>query len=109
MSKHTPGPWVAHVSKVDEDSGNEVMLIRSVDPLRGIASFEVLDEEDEANGRLIAAAPELLEALKLLQAIMSDSEGVAGYHRNGAVMSWGESEDLNPEIITALIKKAEGT
>lgn len=69
MSKHTPGPWIAHVSMVDPESGNEVMLIRSENPLRGIVHFELEGRpEDEANARLIAAAPELLERSRSLVA-----------------------------------------
>jgi hypothetical protein len=64
MSKHTPGPWVSHVSKVDEFTGNEVILIRAESPLRGIVSIEDDHEEAQANARLIAAAPEMLRALK---------------------------------------------
>jgi hypothetical protein len=63
MSKHTPGPWKA------DDKGKAVFI-----PLRahhceqlgiqvGFVSWED-DKESLANARLIAAAPELLEALK---------------------------------------------
>jgi len=61
---HTPGPWKA------DDKGKAVFI-----PLRahhceqlgiqvGFVSWED-DKESLANARLIAAAPELLEALKL--------------------------------------------
>lgn len=63
MSKFTPGPWVAHISKVDEITGNDVMLIRSERPMRGIVGIEIEREEDEANARLIATAPEMFELL----------------------------------------------
>ena len=61
MSKHTPGPWqVEH---------------------GGVNSFDVWLEgwkvpkltENEANGRLIAAAPDMLAALKGLRCIMSET------------------------------------
>jgi hypothetical protein len=48
--KHTPGPW-----------GDKQVLIRGATFL-AIAHFQ--SKEAEANARLIAAAPDLLEALK---------------------------------------------
>lgn len=35
------------------------------------------------------------EALAALLAIIDDSEGVAGYHRNGAVAEWGEFAEVD--------------
>jgi hypothetical protein len=81
MSNHTPGPW-------GTDDGAEVW------PMEGPTSFVTLArvtgpwsdsqwygsvEEGRANGRLIAAAPELLDALKdcchrLRQWIESDDD-----------------------------------
>jgi len=54
MSGHTPGPW-----KLDIFDGGI-----NVDGERPIALMLGLAEEGLANARLIAAAPELLEALK---------------------------------------------
>ncbi|MGY2363714.1 hypothetical protein ACW9IO_14275 [Pseudomonas azotoformans] len=64
--KHTPGPWV-----VDPDSPTD---ISPADDLRlGIASISHADEaggrwlfgdQSKANAKLIAAAPDLLEALE---------------------------------------------
>lgn len=61
MSKHTPGPWFAvdyagfvSIQSVDEYSDSDVLNI-AVDP------------NAEANGKLAAAAPDLLEALKEAQ------------------------------------------
>jgi hypothetical protein len=56
-TKHTPGPWYVtrhndlQYSISQKETGYDEMI-------------EALDEEDEANAKLIAAAPELLEALK---------------------------------------------
>ena len=38
---------------------------------------------------LNAIALELLEALQGLLAIVGDSQGVAGYHLNGEIATWG--------------------
>lgn len=60
-AQHTPGPWI--------NIGNGDIVARSDNYCGGekdIASvFLTRNDEDEANARLIAAAPDLLEALKL--------------------------------------------
>ncbi len=66
MSKHTPGPW--RVWEVSEEHWN---ICETEDRARHshFASVSVGNcwwDEGKANARLIAAAPELLEALKLL-------------------------------------------
>ena len=61
MSEHTTGPWCvigSHVYQVEEVGGRGVLHGGSV---KGATT-----EEREANIRLIAAAPELLEALWVL-------------------------------------------
>lgn len=58
MNKHTPGPW--HIQQGDDGE----MLIKPI-PGQVVAVVEPQadKEEEAANARLIAAAPELLEAL----------------------------------------------
>lgn len=51
-------------------------------------------EETKANAKLIASAPDLLNALISVLNIMNDSEGVAGYHLNGDIASWDEFEEI---------------
>ncbi|MNH37244.1 hypothetical protein D3C79_981240 [compost metagenome] len=41
----------------------------------------------------------LLEALKGVLGVMNNSQGVAGWHQNGAIATWDE---LLPEVVTAL-------
>jgi hypothetical protein len=61
MSKHTPGPWI--VARDMRGTGN--MLVDGVVNAegRGIANCGT---NGEGNARLIAAAPDLLEALESL-------------------------------------------
>lgn len=92
MSKHTAGPWEYQKGACD---------IITKD--KWIADIKWLSSEDDANGFLIAAAPELLEALK-------------------RALEWGESEIHNEydgasmlkerlaelDFLRAAISKAEG-
>lgn len=71
---HTPGPW--HIDQLA--TGN--LRIRAVDQNDGLLCFvaaiygdqidSVVGNEVRANARLIAAAPDLLEAAKELLALM---------------------------------------
>ena len=68
MSKHTPGPWkvgqyLGSPSSfcVHMDAGDKGRGIDVVEAVAGITT-----EQRLANARLIAAAPELLEALQML-------------------------------------------
>ena len=56
MSKHTPGPWVVR------DGGTGYINQIGIDPSIGCAYGA--GEEVDANARLIAAAPEMLNALR---------------------------------------------
>lgn len=78
MSKHTPGTWSDYYAKlapvgsvaVWSDQGGMVRRVALCGTHEGID----LDEA-EANARLIAAAPDLLEALKELVAYATDGLG----------------------------------
>jgi hypothetical protein len=67
MSKHTPGPWV-----IDDSNPNLVArlvngvyeYVCAVEP-SSFSNRECNQEQEEADARLIAAAPDLLEALKM--------------------------------------------
>ena len=104
MSAHTPGPWRYCRENGSRTTGRH--MIAGAKPgylaeVRDCGSGDV-----GANARLIAAAPELLEALKGMLAIVSDSRGVAGYHLNGNTAEWGEFDEVDAAIDA--IAKAEG-
>jgi hypothetical protein len=80
MSKHTPGPWEIakpafgeqHIyvssgnsvrGKLPAHSGRQHICVVPYEGKRGAIAYH---EMFNANARLIAAAPELLEALKLI-------------------------------------------
>lgn len=76
-SKHTPGPW--EVRTIDNSLG-------SVDTVGGVVTVAQAQEvsvadrnlgspERKANARLIAAAPDLLEALQSLVACITSTRG----------------------------------
>lgn len=62
---HTPGPWIGGIEKLDEirseQTGMVVCTIRPVDPIGVIVLHRTISD---ANSKLIAAAPELLDALQ---------------------------------------------
>ena len=64
MSKHTPGPWTANRAyRIDKEYGR-IALIVPVNGENPIAEMtpDYIADMTQANARLIAAAPELLEA-----------------------------------------------
>jgi hypothetical protein len=68
-TKHTPAPWYIGVatSTIESPIGEKFFGVGSAEG-RGIcrvSRLSTLDNEDEANASLIAAAPELLAACEL--------------------------------------------
>jgi hypothetical protein len=68
MSKHTPGPWV--VDKAPSTLGGNGFTVRAGGAIICTAfpgaSTDRIEPVAELNARLIAAAPDLLEALRPL-------------------------------------------
>ena len=93
MAKHTPGPWRQneHGNLVCYPDGLEV----------GILSSQLPKEEREANARLIAAAPDLLDSLQHLSNV---------YEHIWVKMSDGEMAIVKGawEVAEMAIAKAEG-
>ena len=87
MGKHTPGPWVAKFHPHYRDTD---WRIKPAHPIRGsTAGFAPLaivkgderiygEAEKEANARLIAAAPELLESAKDALGMLEDMQMTCG-------------------------------
>lgn len=66
MSKHTPGPWVINHSGLQEPTGDyDHIHAESNRALQAICKV-VRRHDSKANAKLIAAAPDLLEALEAL-------------------------------------------
>ena len=99
QGKHTPGPWAvnpfaAQVDAFNENGGATVCELLWPTEVRSEA-------ETEANARLIAAAPDLLAALKALRRYIT-----IRYSEFGEVLNEGAVTDL--ATIDAAIAKAEG-
>ena len=91
MSKHTPGPW-----SVTARSNNMIDVIHAnrapgaiTLALCRVQARQSWLKEAEANARLIAAAPEMLEALE------------TAYYNEGGYQAWKEQ-------VRAAIRKATG-
>jgi hypothetical protein len=92
MSAHTPGPWyIAHHSDVQGEKSIDVRhCLDSAPKQPEIHQIARLHEADEANARLIAAAPEMLDAL---QAVCD---------------AYGERDTLLMAQVKAALAKAKG-
>ena len=67
-TKHTPGPWIAHEGAIFQEKPHGEVSPLICDTING---RKFTGEERGANARLIAAAPELLDALQSLLARVS--------------------------------------
>lgn len=75
--KHTPGPWAVYDDSRDGKTGRIEIAARGKTVAR---IYHSVAAEDLPNARLIAAAPELLEAMNQMVANFGDtpSEAVVG-------------------------------
>lgn len=94
MSKHTPGPWSVDPSefcgaRINGPHGLSVAHATQRDTFPSNSPGSISQSEAEANGRLISAAPELLEALRdtlaLLEAYCGESEGCTRKQARAAI------------------------
>jgi hypothetical protein len=97
MSKHTPGPWAISAPDADADAiaiwaPNETYCIGEVFNVSRIPA-------NAANARLIAAAPELLEALQAL---------IAEYEPNLKAFATDAPRKAKWESACAIVAKATG-
>jgi hypothetical protein len=67
QAKHTPGNWVVGDGRVNDLAGMHLAVGLEGDPWKPICLISVVEKvnaTDEANARLIAAAPDLLNACR---------------------------------------------
>ena len=75
-TKHTPGPWIAgqFLSRAENAEAPEGMTVLCrVDGIPIMVARNTLCDDPMADARLVAAAPELLAALRNLQQAVADA------------------------------------
>lgn len=87
MSKHTPGPW--------KTTHSEVGGYRVSDSTGWGVAVVLKDTNDEANARLMAAAPQMFEALETADALI---------HR---LLMGADYAQKEVEVIKAALEAAE--
>ncbi len=99
---HTPGPW--HYSEVIKGRDQYYRQIRADFKIAevhachsGVAGSKKGREEDQANARLIASAPELLEQCKLFEKLLST-----------LIMEGHSGADLERDNLQAILDRVEG-
>lgn len=77
---HTKGPWEVKRYK-------HIHYIATEDNTKQICEFSEVTDNNEANARLIASAPELLETLKeVIKALIPIKKGIdEKYYNNGEI------------------------
>lgn len=106
--KHTPGPWrVADDGSIGTILSIDGTVVAQAQQCRP-RTHDPLHLERKANARLIAAAPELLEALKsTMNHIKMLEEGIEDLRQLGATAQFCGVSFSHAEAIAA-IAKAEG-
>lgn len=105
-TKYTPGPWHLNMFIVCANVSSGTVSIET--PIADVCNTgaERWRDEEVANARLIAAAPELLEALQLIIGMAED--GYKLHIKNGSHQEF-LSEDRDALIkANQVIKKAKG-
>lgn len=102
MSKHTPGPWTTKFRRhVNFEENSHIHLLTDKEGFNiGLLSSWVNDPETKleakANALLIAAAPDLLEALEELllawDECQNPRDGVAEHARSAIARAKGEHQ-----------------
>lgn len=103
MTKHTPGPW--HRTHTAE--AGAICKIVGAAPAGNIATVHSVPDDwggHEENARLIAAAPDLLAALRDLY----DMTGSSGWQNAGATLGEREKRIACLNLARAAIAKAKG-
>ena len=119
MLKHTPGPW-SYIGDDDGDfvvfAGGEFVCNIGESPFAAVSEYPettiVAFDTDQANARLISAAPDLLEACKgMLEnyiTLRRISLDLARSDRPGWCPGVTVDDDVHVIAVRAAIAKAEG-
>lgn len=105
MTQHTPGPWVVdyrqtigHIKAMIDPTRQKTPTVARYD----MAAPTISQAEANANARLIAAAPDLLAACRLML------DAINEHHKDGSIL-WVSPGETAWELLTDVIVKATGT
>jgi hypothetical protein len=96
MTQHTPGPWKTSFlddTRIEDKNGSDVAM--------ALGEYSTESDRMEANARLIAAAPDLLEAAKSAWMLIEQ------INEFGKCVD-GQTFDLAYDKVKAAIAKAKG-
>ena len=99
MSQHTPGPWTV----VDNDKSFDIHSPRG-NPLAEVGRL-ACGGGAEANARLIAKAPEMLDVLKDCASMLAEYIAYGRFSTGGKL---GHTDTTMLEQIRALLREIEG-
>ena len=100
-AKHTPGPWQ---TKVEDELTGQIEIVSDRRPYVCTVHPGGINNMTEANALLIAAAPELLEALQAAMRFIDSHVADPDITRDMAD-AWSDLQRINPHT---LIAKATG-
>jgi hypothetical protein len=75
-TKHTPGPWILGACAGQVEGPKRELLAGGID-------YRIPEDVKLANARLIAAAPDLLKALKALLNLLEEHQDEARWYLKG--------------------------
>lgn len=110
-TKHTPGPWTPEFGEAyrvrAQQDGGQVAIMKNLKGRHGFAGRRNGDEV-AANARLMAAAPELLEALQEAKAALEwcveQGGGPACEHESGGVVCFCKENNAISSARAAIAK-----
>jgi hypothetical protein len=114
MSQHTPGPWEAelHAERPSlHEKRHWTIEAKILDRYGAVADTLNMDycidlEEEEANARLIAAAPDLWQSAVAAASIIDAIQATWNEHSPEHIRS--QLRDLVSEVLAPAIAKAQG-
>jgi hypothetical protein len=101
VSKHTPGPWAVECDTQDSTLQRVYRVAngRLHELVAEVGHFQQDIDEQNANARLIAAAPDLLDALKNTLRMLEAAHRQLGMH---------SADNMRVRMAYAAQRKAEG-
>ncbi len=108
MAQHTPGPWEAGRNPKGVCSNEWVVRPRGEFPHGAWVADCGYSDEGIANAHLIAAAPDLLGALKLISAMLEGDKGTSGTYYPKFTGTLIEAVTIARKAIAAAEPDAEG-